>query len=328
MTAAALGALAAVPVAVNAANEAPAGPAEPGMQFVPSKTTPAAVKAALQGEHPVVVAFLLPGITEDEIVQKRLNNLQKEAKFRDAKFVIYRVQKKTKLGDLPDRLDIRYTPAVAVFQSDDKLSNVWRGLVDEDIIAQSLLDARDAVPHALRALDDLDDPTGDAAGIALAKKVNASYAKAKGVSMNGKAILSGAPVDLAFSARLVDGVVRADGGTATVASEKAQIFTNITGAYRFVEGAACWQRSSSLKSIREIGDGVIQLGGTSFGKPVKKDGNWTLPSKDAAGIVVNYLIDGKTNQVTQATFGKAGKYAVKFATLDKAPTLTKPDKLC
>lgn len=329
MFAAALGALAAVPVAVNAANEAPAGPTERGTQFVPGKDTPAAVKTALQGDHPVVVAFLLPGITEDEIVQKRLNNLQKEAKFRDTKFVVYRVQKATKLGDLVERLDIKYTPAVAVFQGDNKLSNVWRGLVDEDIVAQSLTDARNAVPHALRALDDLADPKGDAAGIALAKKVNKSYAKAKGVSMTGQAIASGAPVEIAFSARLADGAIRSDGGSVTVAGEKLQVFTNITGAYRLVEAAGCWERSMSLKAMQEIGDGVIQLGGTAFGKPKKqKDGNWTLPAKDNSGVVLNYLVDGKSNQVAQVAFGKAGKYVVKYAALDTVPALVKPEKLC
>ncbi len=154
-----LGLIGAVPVLVNAAQKpgattAPAAsasrgataPIERGHKVTVTPETPAAVKKALRSSGPVVVAFLLPGVTEDEIVAKRLNALRRERGFRDTTFITYRIVGRTKLGDLPTLFDLKYTPAVAVIQGNDRLSNVWRGLVDEDLIAQSILDARAATP--------------------------------------------------------------------------------------------------------------------------------------------------------------------------------------
>ena len=162
------GMLAAVPFTMGAVGDG-TGLAR-GAKVVPTKDTPAVVKTALHSSGPVVVAFLLPGITEDEIVQKRLNTLQRSSGFRDTKFIVYRITGKTKLGDLPEMFGIKYTPAVAVIQGDDKLSNVWRGIVDEDIIAQSLIDARNAVPQPLKVTPRKGRPSGNAAGIALAAR--------------------------------------------------------------------------------------------------------------------------------------------------------------
>ena len=153
-----------------------------------------------------MIAFLLPGITEDEIVQQRLNTLQKNGKFRDTKFIIYRITGSTNLGDLPTMFSVRYTPAVAVIQGDDKLSNVWRGLVDEDIIAQSLIDARAAVPQPIKVARRKGSATGAPAGIALARRVNAHYVTVPGIAVSFSGIFQGVGGGTGtIQARLVDG---------------------------------------------------------------------------------------------------------------------------
>lgn len=165
------------PATGTAAAVSSVGALGPGEKLPTDKKMPPAVTNALKGKTPVVVAFLLPGITEDNIVLQRLRDLHKDRKFSDTKVLIYKVTPESKLYELPETLDMTSTPLVAVFQSDGKLSNTWRGLVDKDLIAQSVIDARRDVPRAVKVTVPKGGPLGDKAGIALAKKVNAHYAK-------------------------------------------------------------------------------------------------------------------------------------------------------
>ena len=340
-----VGVLTAVPVIVEASQNAPAAPnaaaakkaaagattpVERGAKVTATPKTPAAVKAAMKGTGPVVVAFLLPGMTEDEIVQKRLNALQKESKFSDTKFVVYRITTKTKLGDLPTLFDVKYTPAVAVIQGDDKLSNVWRGLVDEDIIAQSLLDARAAVPKPVKTTKKAaGQPTGSPAGIALAKKVNAAYAKVPGVTMAGTINAPGlGPVDADLSVKLSNGTVQAMAADLKVAGKPAKMYTDATGQYAMLAGGACWIRSTKASDVDDIGEPMLELGGSKFGKPVKKGASWTLQVVED-GSNATATIDAKTHQLTELTFDVSGQKAtVTVTALDKTPALVKPDKVC
>jgi hypothetical protein len=306
---AAFGVFAALPMAVEAAG----GPVARGAKVVPTKDTPAAIKAALASDSPVVVAFLLPGITEDEIVQKRLNTLQRSGSARDTKFIVYRITGKTKLGDLPSMFEIKYTPAVAVIRSDDKLSNVWRGMVDEDIIAQSLIDARNAVPKP---------KPSDPAGLALAKKVNAAYVKVPGVHQEIKA-----PGTTSVSDMLLDkGLVVSATGTVTSGGKASEIIGDRTGTFIRVEGAKCWTPGpkDANPSLSPIETKNVQ-----FSKPVTKGATILLAARDPrplyAGKPTEFTIDAKTFQLVQERFGKT---TVTYKTLAKAPVVGKPDKVC
>lgn len=325
-----VGVLAAIPFTGQAAGDGVG--LSRGDVVAPSKETPAVIKTALQGDGPVVVAFLLPGITEDEIVQKRLNNLQRESGFRDTKFVVYRITRKTKLGDLPGMFDVKYTPAVAVIQGDDKLSNVWRGMVDEDIIAESLIDARAAIPQPLKVTPRKGEASGDAAGIALAKKVNASYAKVPGVTVTSKGSIAGiADAEGTAQIRLVDGKQRTFSAKVTAAGKTVDLVVNPTGLYSMVTGAVCWTRTTNPKAVASLGDEAVPLAGMQFEKPAKaKNGaTVTMVAKDTLGQYgggkFTYTIDAKSSQLTSVAQG--GNTST-YAPLDKAPVMPKLDKIC
>jgi hypothetical protein len=325
-----IGVLAAVPFSVEAAGGGVG--LTRGDQVVAGKETPAVLKTALQSDGPVVVAFLLPGITEDEIVQKRLNTLQRNGGFRDTKFIVYRITGKTKLGDLPEMFDVKYTPAVAVIQGDDKLSNVWRGLVDEDIIAQSLIDARGAVPQPLKVTPRKGEPSGHKAGIALAKKVNASYAKVPGLGMKFVGTVGGLEgAEATAQVILKDGKQGTFSVSAKAAGQAIEMVGKRTGLYTKAQGALCWTRSTNAKLISSIGDPAIPLPGVEFAKPVKaKNGaTITLVAKDTLGQYeggkTTYVIDAKTSRVASQTHGAD---TTTFSVLDKAPKLAQVDKIC
>ena len=323
------GALAAVPLTVQAAD---GGGLARGDQVTPSKNTPAVVKSSLRGDGPVVIAFLLPGITEDEIVQKRLNTLRQNSKFRDTKFVVYRITAKTNLGDLPAMFSVKYTPAVAVIQGDNKLANVWRGLVDEDIIAQSLIDARAAVPHAVKVPARKGGVSGAPSGIALARRVNAHYVKVPGLGAEFSGNFGGvAGATGSSQTRLVDGKARVMSGKAAVGGKSVDMIINRTGLYSKVAGATCWTRTATSKAVAGLGDPVIPLRGVRFAAPVKaKNGaTFSLKATDLLGQYgggsVEYTIDAKTLEVTAVAHG-ATKATVKA--LAQAPGIGKPNKIC
>lgn len=325
-----VGVLAAVPFTVEAAGDG-AGLSR-GDVVKPGKETPAVVTSALKGNSSVVIAFLLPGITEDEIVQKRLNALQKEGKFRDTKFIVYRITGKTKLGDLPQMFDVKYTPAVAVIQGDDKLSNVWRGLVDEDIIAQSLIDARGAIPQPIKVPALKGVASGDKAGIALAKKVNAAYAKVPGVGVQFKGSVAGVEgAEGTGNIRLVDGKQRVFGMKVAAGAGAVEIVGNPTGLYTKADGTECWIRTTNPKAIASLGGAAIPTQGVRFGKPAKdKAGkSLTLVGTDLlrqyGGGKSTYTIDAKTFQITTVA---QGANTATYTTLDKAPKLSQVDKIC
>ena len=324
-----LGVLVAVPLAVQAAT---GDGLTRGDLVTPSKRTPAVVKSALRGDGPVVVAFLLPGITEDEIVQKRLNTLEKNAKFRDTKFIVYRITGKTRLGDLPTMFSLKYTPEVVVIQGDDKLSNVWRGLVDEDIIAQSLIDARAAVPQPIKVAGRKGSATGAPAGIALARRVNAHYVKVPGVAAQFSGTFGGVAGGSGTSqTRLVDGKARVMSGKAAVGGKSVDLIINRTGLYSKAAGATCWTRTASPKAVADLGDPVVPLQGVRFGAPVKsKNGaTFTLKATDTLGQygggTLVYTIDAKSLELTAVSQG-ATKATV--TALAKAPAIGKPRKIC
>lgn len=128
-------AAAAAPVAV--ASVAPGSPVAAG------PNTPKNVKNALAGDKVVVVAFLVPGTADDDDVAAALRSVRTDKRWIDgAQFFVYRVGT-DRFGDLADLLGATSTPAVAVIGRDRILTNMWTGLVDAEILRQSIADAAD-----------------------------------------------------------------------------------------------------------------------------------------------------------------------------------------
>ncbi len=320
---------------------------DPGATITAGPQTPADAKAALSSSKTVVIAFVVPGAADDDEVAASIARLRSNASAsRNVRFLVYKVtSKKPTFGDLPKVLQILGTPTVAVITPDDRLQNMWTGLVDDVLIGQSISTARES---AGRGADSSPAPkvttkptnrlgqrtskkvaaaAANAKGLALAKKVNAAYASAPGVeikstgkgsSMSTIALTSGLPSQLSKVSR----------------SGNTGIELVDTGRASFVRplGASCWQKSgrSAANSTRR---GVIDLTKSTFrlqgrsGKLLRLRGSQT---SGTATIVSHYLIDPSSYQLRSATAGggSAAGTVLKYRTLATAPTILAPSPLC
>ncbi len=134
--------------AAPVAPELPSVPiAAPGEVVRAGPDTPAAVQRALAGSRVIVVAFLLRGVADDDSVGASLREVRRTgAARRGVVFFTYTIGRNGDFGDLAEVLAIEETPAVAVIGRNRRLINLWEGLVDADIIRQSIADARDTPP--------------------------------------------------------------------------------------------------------------------------------------------------------------------------------------
>lgn len=106
-------------------------------------TTPKPVSSALAGSGVVVISFVVSGAADDDSVAKALAEVRSDARTsKGVAFFDYTVGR-DKFGDLADRLGVTGTPSVAVIGRDRTLVNLWSGLVDADILRQSISDAAD-----------------------------------------------------------------------------------------------------------------------------------------------------------------------------------------
>ena len=321
---------------------------DPGATITAGPQTPADAKAALSSSKTVVIAFVVPGAADDDEVAASIARLRSNASAsRNVRFLVYKVtSKKPTFGDLPKVLQILGTPTVAVITPDDRLQNMWTGLVDDVLIGQSISTARES---AGRGADSSPAPkvttkptnkpgqrtskkvaaaaAANAKGLAVAKKVNAAYASAPGVeikstgkgsSMSTIALTSGLPSQLSKVSR----------------SGNTGIELVDTGRASFVRplGASCWQKSvrSAANSTRR---GVIDLTKSTFrlqgrsGKLLRLRGSQT---SGTATIVSDYLIDPSSYQLRSATTGSgpAAGTVLSYRTLATAPTILAPSPLC
>ncbi len=325
---AAFGVLAVVPFTVEAAGEAGL---QRGDAVTTTKETPKDFTAALKGNKHVVVTFLLPGITEDEIVQKRINNLKRDGKFADTTFITYRITGKTKLGDLPAMLDVKYTPTVAVIQGNDKVSSVWRGLVDEAIVSQAVIDARKSTPKpAAKGTG----AAGNPEGVALAKKVNAAYAKVPGVEMAFAGEVAGLPA----GAEGVTAQVKLDAGkftgmrvAVTVKGQKVATIVNSAGIFAQAPGKSCWIKApATAAAFGELNTPILPMtDGVTYSKPVKKGANLVLTATGSKSLsqtgIADVTVNAKTMKVVSV---KADTATITFTDMDKAPAVATPKPVC
>jgi hypothetical protein len=132
---------AAAPVAV--------APVAPGGQVRAGADTPKAVAKALAGSDVVVVAFLVKGMADDESVAEAVEEARTgAASDTGVEWFVYNVGN-DRFGDLADLLGVTGTPSVAVIGRDRILANLWTGLVDAEILSQSVSDAKDTAAENL-----------------------------------------------------------------------------------------------------------------------------------------------------------------------------------
>jgi hypothetical protein len=122
-----------------------------GDVVTPGPGTPAAVTRALAQDDVIVVGFLIDGAAEDARVAEALDRVEGDGR---ARVFVYGVGNSQGFGDLADLLGVTGTPTVAVIGADGTLRNRFTGLVDADILRQSVTDARDV---------GVSDATGDVA---------------------------------------------------------------------------------------------------------------------------------------------------------------------
>ena len=123
----------AVPVAV--------APASLGGKVTAGPETPKNVVAALKGDDVIVVVFLNKDAADDQKVAAAVQSLRSDPVARSSARVFDYVVGKKRFGDLADLLGVEGTPSVAVIARDRTLVNLFTGLVDADILRQSVADA-------------------------------------------------------------------------------------------------------------------------------------------------------------------------------------------
>ncbi len=353
-----IGVMALMPLTANGQATSVTGGPAPGEPVVLTKDSPASVKRALATNRPVVVAFLLRNVTEDEIVRARLTKLRKDAQFKDTQFLVFRVTSATDLGDLPDILDVRSTPMVTVIQSDNKLQDTWRGLVDQDMIAQSIRDARAAVPSPMKIPARKGATTGNKSAIKMIQAVNRKAAKMPGMTVTGTGSLAGTPAGvMELEWRLAKGRTgAATGKTTTGDGVPIDVILNRTGLYSRPIGATCWIRDTSTRVKQAFDVPLIPLKGVVVGRPVPvgtKVVTKTVRTKTKKGFVnkkVTTRVPGPTMRITVTDkagnygFGRAvytinrttnelvavrtKRHRTDYKVVTKATPAPKPDKIC
>ena len=117
----------------------------------PGRSTPRVVSRAINGRQAVVVAFLMPGAADDDMVASALRQVRSSRGMRTGvRYFVYRLGQASRFGDLPEVLGVTVTPSVAVIGRDRKLMHRWSGLVDADVLSQSISDAM-VTPPAFRS---------------------------------------------------------------------------------------------------------------------------------------------------------------------------------
>jgi hypothetical protein len=142
-------ALPAATAPASAATPVAVAPVAPGGQVRAGADTPKAVAKALSGSDVVVIAFLVKGMADDESVAEAVEEARASGSSdTGVEWFVYNVGK-DKFGDLADLLGVTGTPSVAVIGRDRILTNLWTGLVDAEILSQSVSDAKDTAAENL-----------------------------------------------------------------------------------------------------------------------------------------------------------------------------------
>jgi hypothetical protein len=119
-------------------------PLKPGDSVTVSKQSPHDLVAALARHKPVVVALLLRGIADDDMVFTALTKAKASPAGTGAVFLIYNLSKERNFGDIPSIMGLTSSPAVVAIGRDGKVVNAWIGtVVDQQMIRQAVVAAKD-----------------------------------------------------------------------------------------------------------------------------------------------------------------------------------------
>lgn len=313
---------AAAPVAVSAVGV--------GGSVTAGPTTPKPVAAALKGSGVVVVAFVNKGVADDDSVASAFAEVRSDPHAsRGVAFFQYVVGKDA-MGDLADRLGVTGTPSVAVIGRDRTLVNLWTGLIDAEILRQSIADAQDTVaahPGAKAVgTSSANGPTGDADGIALAKKVNAAYGDVPGVTASGSVAVAGeGTMTMDTTMALDGGRVSGLSGTFSMKGVSFKIAISKTAARIQSGDASCWATlPGGTFSSSDTPAPTVVFTGAKIGAP-RTEGGETSFDVTSGGQTVTYVVDTATSRVTSVRTGGA---TVTFTTLDTAPSIEDGTPVC
>lgn len=290
-------------------------------------TTPKPVAAALKGSGVVVVAFVNKGVADDDSVASAFAQVRSDPHANRGVAFFQYVVGKDAMGDLADRLGVTGTPSVAVIGRDRTLVNLWSGLIDADILRQSIADAADTVAaHPGAAPVSSSGPSGNAAGIALAKKVNASYRSVPGVSFTvGFTAKDGSKGEFTGSVKFTAGERTDTVLSGTVGATKLDLVGIGANHYGRPEGQACWVQ----RPAEDAGSPFVTLKGHRFSAPRTVGQEIVLRSvgPDSVGKVmpITYRVDAVTLHVK--SFRDADSHGT-FTVLDAAPVIPEPSPIC
>jgi hypothetical protein len=108
---------------------------------------PPAVATALKARQAVVITFVLGGVADDDAVRSAVRAVaSKGPTGRGVRYVTYDVSTRRDFKGLPALLDVTGTPTVVVIGRDGAVVNVWTGLVDAEMLRQSVSQAKEAAP--------------------------------------------------------------------------------------------------------------------------------------------------------------------------------------
>lgn len=319
------------PVTAPAAAVAPisAPAAAPGDPVRAGSSTPAPVARALAGSDVIVVAFLLPGAADDQAVAAALERVRRGRDGeRGVTWFVYRVGRDRDFGGLADQLGVTGTPAVAVIARNRTLHNLWTGLVDADILRQSISDARatPVAPGAGRGGGPAaGSTTGSPAGIALARKVNAAYEDVAGVEVSGDLAVGGEAMRIDGEVALRQGVPAGMRASFSARGVRFDLVALASEGYVRASTASCWARLPGTAAVpAAAADPLVPTADARFSAP-RGSGGQRLLLVQAGGRQATYVIDGRTLTVSEVRMDEG---TLRFTTLDDAPEIGPPGPVC
>lgn len=321
----------ALPLAVAPGVAQPVAAVLPGEVVRPGTTTPKAFSRALTRRRPIVVAFTMPGVADDDAVIAALKAVRASGPSASGvAYFVFSLGQARRFGDLPDLLDVTGSPSVAVIGRDGVLLNLWEGLVDEELLRQSIADAKTARlgPGGVDpGLEVSAGPTGSPAGIALARKVDRYYAGAPGVRVRMRNVLGGKPAVGQMRFAIVHDRVAGAVAEMTIAGKgRSSVVATPGGSFIRVEGSSCW----------------VDLGPAGFGQEstptdLSRSGRFSRPRRQGAALLLSriardgehaFRIDARTGRILEIRQDGAPSVLTDMERLSEAPEIPSPEPLC
>ena len=119
-----------------------AAPLSPSDRVIPTDRTPGLATSILKSPNLVsVFSFTLPGAADDDAVATAVRSTARSSTAGpDLRIFMYTVTHPGRFGDLPEILNVEGSPSVIVVR-DGQVVARWLGLVDTQVIRQSIRDA-------------------------------------------------------------------------------------------------------------------------------------------------------------------------------------------